>query len=240
MVFKKIKNYRSFVLEMLAIFIGISASFWVANYRTSLEETELAEKYLKGFIKDFQADIGQLDTLINARKKQSLSAKALLKTIETNDLDVDEFYDNYFYLYPFYRFTPSTNTLEEVLNTSHLRLINDVELKNRILDLRSLHSNIKLVEEHIYHDRMAYLYNELTMSNIEFNGLAIFNDQGSYAASKDAAVFKKDAENFMKDRYFKSFWNLFELNLSFLLPRLEGAKAESEALIKEMKSQLDQ
>ena len=204
-----------------------------------MEETDLSEKYLKGFIKDLQADIRQLDTLLITRKKQSQSVKVLLRTIETNNLDLDEFYDNYFYLYPFYRFIPSTNTLEEVLNTSHLRLIKDVELKNGILDLRSLYSSIKLLEEHIYHDRMAYLYNELTMSHIELNGLHINLDKGLYSKSKDAALYKKDAENFMKDRYFKNFFNLFDLNIKVLLPLLIDAKAECEALIKEMESQLE-
>ena len=226
MVFKKIKNYKSFFLEMLAIFIGISASFWLANYRTSLEEAELTDKYYKGFIKDLKADIRQLDTLLITRNKQSESVKALLSAIETNNLDLDEFYDNYFYLYPFYRFMPSTNTLEEVLNTSHLRLIEDVELKNGILDLRSIYSSIKLLEEHIYHDRMAYLYNDLTMSHVELNGLHINLDGGSYSKSKDAALYKKDAESFMKDRYFKNFFNLFELNIKFLMPRLLEARAE--------------
>lgn len=67
---------------MLAIFIGISASFWVANYRTSLEETDLSEKYLKGFIKDLQADIRQLDTLLITRKNSLKVLRSFLELLK--------------------------------------------------------------------------------------------------------------------------------------------------------------
>jgi hypothetical protein len=113
MAFKKIKNYKTFILEMLAIFIGISASFWLANYRTSLEEAELSEKYLQGFIRDLEEDLVQLDTLIDVRERQSKSAKVLLNIIEINTLDVDTFYNNYYFLFPFWKFIPNTNTMEQ-------------------------------------------------------------------------------------------------------------------------------
>jgi hypothetical protein len=129
--------------------------------------------------------------------------------------------------------------MEEVLNTSHLRLIPDENLKNRILDLRSTYSSITVLKEHVYHDRMSYLYNDLTMSNIELNGLDIYESGGSFSTGKYALVFRKDAENFMNDRYFKSFFNLLELNIRYVMPRLEKARKECEGLIKEMRSQLN-
>jgi hypothetical protein len=129
--------------------------------------------------------------------------------------------------------------LEEVLNSSHLRFITDEAIKNRLLDLRNIYQNIRLGEEHVYEDRAAYLYSDLTLNHIEFNGLFI-GDTGfdvikkrekSFSKSKDVEIYKIDAEYFMKDRHFKSFLNLLEFNLQFGLPQLESAKNEGQSII---------
>ena len=232
------QKYRPFFLEMLAIFVGITASFWVADYATKLEEKNLTKKYLAGFIRDLEKDTTALNELIEIRNKQSKSVLTILKLIESKTLDVDSFYNSYYFIFPFYRFIPNINTLEEVLNSSHLRLIPDESLKNSILELRASYSTIKLNEEHIYHDRMAYLYNEITMANIELSGLFVAEENGSFSSGKDAAVYKQDAEYFLQDRYFKSFLNLLELNLQYVTPRLEQARDDCLNIISQIEKQL--
>ena len=90
-------------------------------------------------LSDLEKDRVLLDNLTTVRKKQSASAKALVSMIETGAYDLDEFYNHYYFLFPFYRFVPNSNTLEEVLNSSHLRFITDETLKNKLLDLRNIY-----------------------------------------------------------------------------------------------------
>ena len=231
MLFNKIKSHKTFLLEILAVFIGITASFWVDDYRTNLQEQNIASKYLAGFIEDFQEDKAQLDLLIDTRYKQLASSEALLESIESNTLDVDAFYHHFYVIFPFHRFIPNSNTIEEVLNASNLRLIQDEEIKNRILELRNQYSSIQLSEEHVYHDRIAYLYSKYVLANIEFNGLELSGNDGSFSSSRDAAIYRRDAENFQKDRQFKSFLNLLKYNLKFLIPKTEEIRDECESII---------
>jgi hypothetical protein len=224
--------------EILLVVIGILIALSINNWNETKKEQAITNKYLSGFVSDLEKDRAQLDNLINVRKKESASAKALLNMIETNDYDLDSFYSHFYYIFPFYRFMPNSNTLEEVLNSSHLRFITDEDIKNRLLDLRSSYKEIKLNEEHVYEDRSVYQYSALTLNHIEFNGLFIADTgfsiekrEESFSKSKDVEVYKKDADYFMKDRHFKSFINLLDFNLLFVIPQLEKARNDCQSII---------
>ena len=225
--------------EIFLVVIGILIALQINNWNETKQEDAITQKYYDGFISDLEKDRVLLDNLTTVRKKQSASAKALVSMIETGAYDLDEFYNHYYFLFPFYRFVPNSNTLEEVLNSSHLRFITDETLKNKLLDLRNIYQNIRLSEEHVYEDRAVYLYSDLTLNHIEFNGLfigdsgfdAIEKKEESFSKSKDVEIYKKDAEYFMKDRHFKSFLNLLEFNLQFALPQLKSAKNEGQSII---------
>ena len=225
--------------EILLVVIGILMALQINNWNEIKKENSITQKYYDGFVTDLEKDRIQLDYLITVRKKQSLSANAILNMIEAKEYDLDTFYGHYYFLFPFYRFTPNSNTLEEVLNSSHLRFITDETIKNRLLDLRGSYKSIKLNEEHVYEDRAAYLYNEFTLDHIDFNGLFIADTgfdvikkrEASFSKSKDVDIYKKDAEYFMSDRHFKSFLNLLEFNLQFVIPQIEAARNECDSII---------
>jgi len=233
-------NYLKYAFgEIVLVMVGILLALQVNNWNEIKQENSITQKYYNGFVTDLEKDRTQLDNLIAVRKKQSISANAILNMIETNEYDLDTFYGHYYFLFPFYRFVPNSNTLEEVLNSSHLRFITDETIKNRLLDLRATYKSIKLSEEHVYGDRSAYLYNALTLNHIEFNGLFIAGSgfdvikkrEESFSKSKDVDIYKKDAEYFMSDRHFKSFLNLLEFNLQFGIPQIEAARAECDSII---------
>ncbi len=228
---KPMKYMRYAVGEIALVVIGILIALQINNLNELKKEQEITNKYLSGFRIDLEKDRMQLDKLITIREKQSSSAKALLHMLELNELDIDSFYHHYYFLFPFYRFIPNSNTLEEVLNSSHLRFITDEEIKNKILDLRSSYKGIQLNEEHVYEDRSVYLYSALTLNNIEFNGLFVAQNAESFSSSKDAKVYRNDAEYFMKDRHFKSFLNLLEYNLQYVIPKVYKVRDECNSII---------
>jgi len=224
--------------EIILVVIGILIALQINNLNETKKEQAITDKYLSGFVSDLKKDRAQLDNLINVRKKQSASAKALHNMIETNDYVLDSFYGHFYYLFPSYRFIPNSNTLEEVLNSSHLSLITNEEIKNGLLDLRSSYQYIKFIEEHIYEDKSVYSYSALTMNHIELNGLFIADTgfslekrEESFSKSKDVEIYKKDADYFMKDRHFKSFVNLLDFNLTLFIPLVEKARNDCQSII---------
>lgn len=236
----KFNKYLVYAIgEIVLVMVGILLALQINNWNESKKEQTITNKYFSGFVSDLEKDRTQLDNLIAVRKKQSTSVNALLKMIESNGYDLDSFYNHYYYIFPFYRFVPNSNTLEEVLNSSHLRFITDEDIKNRLLDLRASYKSIKLNEEHVYEDRAGYLYNALTLNHIEFNGLFIADSgfdviekrEESFSKSKDVDIYKRDADYFIKDRHFKSFLNLLEFNLQFVIPQIEAARKECNSII---------
>jgi len=232
------KYFKYAIGEIILVMVGILLALQINNWNETKKEQAITNKYLSGFVSDLEKDRAQLDNLINVRKKQSTSAKALLIMIETNEYDHESFYSHFYYLFPFHRFTPNSNTLEEVLNSSHLRFITDEDIKNRLLDLRNSYKRIILNEEHVYEDKSVYQYSALTMNHIEFNGLFIADTgfpmekrEESFSKSKDVEVYKKDADYFMKDRHFKSFINLLDFNLLFVIPQVEKARNDCQLII---------
>jgi len=55
-------------------------------------------------------------------------------------------------------------------------------------------------------------------------GFSVEKREESFSKSKDVEVYKKDVEYLMKDRHFKSFLNLLDFNLIFVIPQIEKAK----------------
>jgi hypothetical protein len=229
----KFNKYLVYAIgEIVLVMVGILLALQINNWNEIKQENSITQKYYDGFATDLEKDRILLDNLITVRKKQSVSANAILSMIESNEYDLDTFYGHYYFLFPFYRLVPNSNTIEEVLNSSHLRFITDEDIKNRLLDLRGSYKSIKLSEEHVYEDRVAYLYDALTLNHIEFNGLFIADSgfegikkrEASFSKSKDVDIYKKDAEYFMNDRHFKSFLNLLEFNLQFIIPKIEATR----------------
>ena len=84
------------------------------------------------------------------------------------------------------------------------------------------------------------------MNHIEMNGLFIADTgfsvekrEESFSKSKDAEVYKKDVEYLMKDRHFKSFINLLDFNLVFVIPQVEKARNECQSIISLIEEKLD-
>ncbi len=228
----RLSKYTLYAIgEILLVVIGILIALQINNQNEARKDRLLTDKYLEGFARDLASDRAQLDTLITVRKKQRVSARALIRYAEGKEIDLDSFYNHYYFIFPFYRFSPNTNTLEEVLNSSQLRLITDDQIKTRLLELRSLYTEIRLNEEHVYEDRTVYLYNERTLDHIEFNGIAVALNNESFSDNKDAEVFMEDANYFINDRYFKNFLNLLDYNLIYVLPKLERARNECDSII---------
>ena len=191
----KTSKYTLYAIgEIFLVVVGILIALQINTWNEAKKEDAITQKYYDGFVSDLEKDRTQLEDLISVRKKQSASAKALLNMIEKNEYELDSFYNHYYFLLPFYRFIPNSNTLEEVLNSSHLRFITDEDIKNRLLDLRSSYKNIQLNEEHVYEDRSVYLYSALTMNHIELNGLFIADTGMSIEKREESFAKSKDVE----------------------------------------------
>ena len=230
----KINNVSKYIFELAVIFIGITLSFWVENFRESRQEREIEGKYLRGFQADFKHDKEELIKLKGQRQTQKKSAYEILKFFNGDKLVIDSFYTHYYAVLPYYRFVPNTNTLEEVINSSHLRILSDDSIKANILEIRAMYERIKTLEDHIYHDQVTYMYDN-GFGTIDLSGYILLLNKESLVADP---VHIKAAEKLLRDQQQKNAYFLMAINIDELFAIYDPAIKKCDLIIKQIKEKL--
>jgi hypothetical protein len=233
MAFMEFK-YSKFLIEMIVIFIGITLSFWVENYRQHREDNDIEIKYLKGFLADIQLNKDEITTMKDLRNAQINSSAAMLEYFAGKKIDVDSFYHHYYTILPPLSFIPNTNTMEEVINSSHLRLISNDKIKTNLLGLRTNYDQIKTQEANLAHVQFAYLY-DIGFGIVDLTGFTIFEQNGSFLKRPE---FKTEAEALLKNKYQKNAYWLMNSNGQYLVSFYDSALLRGAATARLIEAEL--
>jgi hypothetical protein len=160
------------------------------------------------------------------------SALTILKYYEGEPLNVDTFFRAITGVMFAQHFIPNTNTFEEVISSSNMKLISDQTIKNEILDLRSLYSTIKAQEDHIQHDLTEYLYTNVS-TTVDYAPM-LKPDR----ANNDRV--KKDIKKLMEIIQFKNFCVIMAANTGNLaVNSYEPAILKCDSLLKRIDAKLN-
>lgn len=227
-------KYSKFLIELVVIFIGITLSFWVENFRESREDNHIEIKYLKGFLTDIQLNKVELTNIRQIRQAQISSSAAMLEYFAGKNIDVDTFYHHYYTVLPPFSFIPNTNTIEEVINSSHLRLISNDLIKNNLLGLRTNYDQIKAQESNIAHLQFAYLY-DIGFGIVDLTGFSIFEQNGSFRTRPE---FRTEAEGLLKNHFQKNAYWLMKSNGQYLVSFYDSALARGDRTARMIEGEL--
>ena len=87
------KKWREYFLEFFMLFAAVSLGFLAENYREELNEKESAQELLDSFIKDVEANVIFLDSLLAMNHNAILkNDSALLYLMESKEIELDSFY----------------------------------------------------------------------------------------------------------------------------------------------------
>jgi hypothetical protein len=156
---------RHHLTELVVVFVGVALAFAVENLREDLSEQAVGEQYLRGFREDFLADLAMLQAQQEVRRRQLENALIVLGFIDGRPVDPQRFFEAYYPVLLAQYTAPNRNTMDEVLSSGTLRLIRDVEIRTRLLDLYATYDRIGRLEEHMARDFDSYLYDP-TFSSI--------------------------------------------------------------------------
>jgi len=157
---------RHYLTELVVVFIGVALAFAVENLREDLSEQAMGEQYLRGFREDLLADLAMLQAQREVRLSQLENALIVLEVFEGRPVDPQRFFEAYYSMLLDQYTAPNRNTMDEVLSSGSLRLIRDVEIRTRLLDLYATYDRIGRLEEHMARDFDTYLYDP-TFSSIK-------------------------------------------------------------------------
>jgi hypothetical protein len=164
-------SLRRHLTELVVVFVGVALAFAVENLREDLNERKVGAQYLEGFRQDLLADAAMLREQLEMRRAQLEKALVVLEFFDGRAVEPGVFFEAYYTALPEITATPSRNTMDEVLNSGNLRLIQDASIRGALLDLYATYDQIAQLEAHMARDFDAYLYDTtFSMVRIQLQG----------------------------------------------------------------------
>jgi len=148
-------NWVYYIVELLVVFIGVTAGFVLNNWREENAEIRLEQKYLSSFYNDIVSDETTLDSLVFRTQKKVDNLMEVLKKTEIINESMSEDLANSIVLELLYFewFSPTKDTYDDIINSGNLNLISDYELKEKVSSYYSFLNEVKNVEQY-YKDHM--------------------------------------------------------------------------------------
>ena len=139
------------ILELIVVFIGVSAGFLFDNFREERSNSKLEDKYLESFYNNVVADSVEIQSMIlsnennidiSARSVASMQAGTITNDSALVVLSVMATYTN---------LNLENATYESVVNSGNLGLIKDFEISEQIVYYYRSHEDMRYVER-VYND----------------------------------------------------------------------------------------
>lgn len=146
---KKKINWLYYSIELLVVFIGVTAGFLLNNWREENTSIKLEQRYLTGFYKDLDSDRESLDSLIFRTQQKTEKLLAVLKELEF-DTDAltekmaQEIIGQILYME---WLSPSNDTYNDIINSGNLNLISNYVIKEKLSSYYGLLKEVKNVEQ---------------------------------------------------------------------------------------------
>jgi hypothetical protein len=169
----KIK-WTYYFIELLVVFIGVTAGFLLNNWREETSELKLEKKYLESFYNDALTDAEDLDSLIfRSQKKADTMIGILRKSALVGESLNEELAKELVREIMFIEwFTPVNDTYDDIINSGNLNLISNYQLKEKISSYYSFLNQVANVEQyynkHMDNYGFPMLYKSYHLLNQEF------------------------------------------------------------------------
>ncbi len=143
-------NWGKLGLELLVVFLGMTAGFFLNNWREKEKEKIIEQKYLKSFVKDLDDNIDQLTKLIEADSIWISKARPDIIAFQSKSLVRDSTSSVVKKMLVFNRMESPSGTYEDIANSGNLNLIRNFELKTQIVDFYMSVKGVEFLDNHFY------------------------------------------------------------------------------------------
>lgn len=198
---KKI-NWPTHIAELLVVFLGITAGFVLQNNKEQNEDNELEQKYIEGIHVDITENIEELQESIQRDSLWLAQSTYALKLIALDSLSLDSANSLIKTMIYYSELSEQTTTYENILNSGNLNLIEDYDLKQKIVEYHKGLENFQLLETY-FHDYYSGTLMPFLMINYD-----LFSQKLTVTNTHKSILFK----------------NIFATHYSLTQQRFEGYK----------------
>lgn len=150
-------NWLKLILELIAVFVGIMAGFFVNSYQENKAERELEHKYLESFQENLLVDSAQIKTQMAEDQNNLDISRRAAYTMATTKLPRDSALVVLSVIATFNNLNMQDATYESIVNSGNLGLIRDWELREALVNYYRYQQTMRDVEE---------VYNEYIVSYV--------------------------------------------------------------------------
>jgi hypothetical protein len=170
-------SWLDHLVNLIVVILGISVAFYLEGYREEQSNKKLERKYLESLIKDLNTDMEALDTLQSVNKYIATSIEGL-----TDAVSGREYFRDSLTLYMLaiqYNppFTPQSTTYESLKSSGKMDLIDDFELRNRVVELYEQYYRGAREYDDVLSDHADDFIKPFFMDNVTFIGPLEIDDE---------------------------------------------------------------
>lgn len=156
-------------LELVVVFLGVSAGFFMNNWRDQNRDIEQERRYIAGFKDDVEANLTELERFIETDSLWILHNSKHFKEMRHRTFSNDSSEALFKRIINLSRMEPNEGTYIDITNSGNLNLIRDPQLKSAIVTYHlkvkaaSFVDNFDILNEQIKDES---IYRTLTFRNV--------------------------------------------------------------------------
>jgi hypothetical protein len=149
-------------LELIVVFIGVSAGFLFDNFREEQSNRKLEDKYLESFYNNVRGDSVEIQNMIVSNQNNIDISGRTVALMQAGTCTNDSALLVFSVMASFNNLNLEDATYESVVNSGNLGLIGDFEIREKIVYYYRSHEDMRYVEK-VYNDYIsAYILPYIT------------------------------------------------------------------------------
>jgi hypothetical protein len=144
------EKWEKLLLELLVVFLGVSAGFLLNNWRIDQEEQELKQEYLQSIGGDVNENILLLEGVIQDDELLLERMSPKLAELKSKTLPADSAMVCIQLILALSRVDLNSNSYLNIMNSGSLNLIDEFELKSQVVSYFSAIRGVNFVDDYFY------------------------------------------------------------------------------------------
>ncbi|MFY0688251.1 MAG: hypothetical protein JXQ90_13850 [Cyclobacteriaceae bacterium] len=155
-------------LELLVVFLGVSAGFVMNGWRAEANEKDLQDKYIQGFIEDINSNVTELVSAIEKDSSWIAQSTPVIKSMMADTFHFDSLNDVVQSIVQLSRVDLRSTTYQNMTNSGNHVVIDEFELRNDLIEYHNVLDGVGFIEDY-FQD----YFNQMVMPVVfrEFNFL---------------------------------------------------------------------
>ena len=225
--------------EIVLVMVGILLALQVNNWNNDRANRAKEVKYLGGLKADLQTDLVNLKEFMVDKDVKATSALRLLRLVDPVSAAEIHFADSVTHrLFTWNTFNPSTKTMDELIGSGNLSLIQNDSVKMVMLDIQHRNELLAVHTEHMRREYEFYLYDRsstlremspfLDLETLIEHDHVVFN---IHASDTELVALRTQFSALLHELTFRNGLKLAILNNHSMRTRSEVLYAQLEHLI---------